>query len=572
MVRRMLFGVMALIVTSAVATAAGMTPHQVSTLESVVEAVASPDGTRVAVVRAVPRPLFGDDDGPAWRELVVIDVADGVERAFVTGNVSVSKVAWLPGGNALSFVAKRDGDEHTTLYRIPVDGGEAERVVSMHDSVLAYDWSPDGGRVALIALDPKDDDLESFRDLGFDATIYEEDWRHRRVWIVSPGGEAPEPRMLEVEGSAFDIQWSPVGDRVAVAVAPTPLVDDEYMRQRVEVIDVATGAVQASVDHAAKLGALRWSPSGSHLAMLAGVDLHDPSESSLFIVPRTGGAPTNLTAGFEGEATDVAWLSDDALILLASEGVRTEAYRVDRTTGDRRPLGWTGGVAVFTDVSIGGAGVVAVGHAPTHPAEVYVGDAEGGALERLTDSNPWLADVELGTQEVVRWTARDGLDLEGLLIRPLDRADGERVPLVVVVHGGPESHYRNGWVTRYASPGQVWAVRGYAVFYPNYRGSTGRGGVRRCRRRGRPPDRDRPGGRRPGRGHGRLLRRLCHRLVDDSLLRPVRGGRHVRRHLQQGLQDRHHRHPLRVLSRALRGGVAFRSVGLPGGTEPLDLR
>jgi dipeptidyl aminopeptidase/acylaminoacyl peptidase len=52
---------------------------------------------------------------------------------------------------------------------------------------------------------------------------------------------------------------------------------------------------------------------------------------------------------------------------------------------------------------------------------------------------------------------------------------GERYPLVLMVHGGPEAHFSNGWLTRYSLPGQVLAARGYAVFYPNYRASTGRG-------------------------------------------------------------------------------------------------
>ena len=44
-----------------------------------------------------------------------------------------------------------------------------------------------------------------------------------------------------------------------------------------------------------------------------------------------------------------------------------------------------------------------------------------------------------------------------------------------MVHGGPESHYSNGWVSNYGSPGQVLSGRGYFVFYPNYRSSTGYG-------------------------------------------------------------------------------------------------
>jgi dipeptidyl aminopeptidase/acylaminoacyl peptidase len=75
----------------------------------------------------------------------------------------------------------------------------------------------------------------------------------------------------------------------------------------------------------------------------------------------------------------------------------------------------------------------------------------------------------------VRYEARDGLMIEGLLILPVDHRQGERYPLIVQVHGGPEAHYSNGWLTHYNLPGQVAAGRGYAVFYPNYRASTGRG-------------------------------------------------------------------------------------------------
>ena len=78
-------------------------------------------------------------------------------------------------------------------------------------------------------------------------------------------------------------------------------------------------------------------------------------------------------------------------------------------------------------------------------------------------------------QVPVRWTARDGLELEGVLIYPLGYVQGRRYPTIMYVHGGPESHESNGWLTSYSRPGQVAAARGFAVFYPNYRGSTGRG-------------------------------------------------------------------------------------------------
>jgi len=112
---------------------------------------------------------------------------------------------------------------------------------------------------------------------------------------------------------------------------------------------------------------------------------------------------------------------------------------------------------------------------PLFPSEVFhMRHGESGP-RRLTDSNPELAHVRFARQEAVRHRARDGLELEGVLIHPLERADGERVPLILNVHGGPEAHVSNGWLTSYSNPGQVAAARGFAVFQPNYRGSTGRG-------------------------------------------------------------------------------------------------
>jgi dipeptidyl aminopeptidase/acylaminoacyl peptidase len=132
--------------------------------------------------------------------------------------------------------------------------------------------------------------------------------------------------------------------------------------------------------------------------------------------------------------------------------------------------------AVLTSISLDTAGTTAafLADSPAHPAELFTGEL-GGPISRRTTSNPWLEEVSLARQEVVRYPASDGLEIEGILIYPLDFTQEKRYPLVVIAHGGPESHYHNGWLTRYNRPGQVLAARGFLVLYPNYRGSTGRG-------------------------------------------------------------------------------------------------
>lgn len=115
-----------------------------------------------------------------------------------------------------------------------------------------------------------------------------------------------------------------------------------------------------------------------------------------------------------------------------------------------------------------------VGQSPEIPGEVYFWKT-GKKLQRLTQVNPWLAEREFGKQAPIQYKASDGGQIEGLLIHPVGYEAGKKYPLVVIVHGGPESNYSNGWLTRYSTPGQILAGKGYAAFYPNYRASTGYG-------------------------------------------------------------------------------------------------
>lgn len=454
----------------------GMNPKQVAEIQQITSASIAPDGSRIAAVRSVPRTLFEEEDGGNWTELLLVDPATGSVAPFVTGAVNVSKVQWRPDSKAVSFVAKRDGDDHAGLYVISVDGGEAKRTVGLETDITSYSWSPDGSRIAVIAAEPKCAKRTELAEKGFDQKIFEEDWQPLKVWLATPE-EKTDPEPLSLEGSAFQVQWSPAGDRLAIALSPRPLVDDRYMFQKISVVSAADGTVLAKIDNAGKLGHFTWSPGGTHLAMISGADINDPSAGSLLIATADGGRPRNVTSDFEGSVNAIAWTEDHTILCLVSVGVDTALYRADLPQHAFERIGWSEPGAVFWSMSVSrdGSRIALVGSSPLHPSEVFAAAAIEASPKRLTNSNPWIADVDLGRQVVVHHTARDGLDLEGLLVYPLGYIEGTRYPLAVCVHGGPEAHRSNGWLTRYSSPAQVFASRGFAVFFPNYRGSTGRG-------------------------------------------------------------------------------------------------
>jgi dipeptidyl aminopeptidase/acylaminoacyl peptidase len=128
---------------------------------------------------------------------------------------------------------------------------------------------------------------------------------------------------------------------------------------------------------------------------------------------------------------------------------------------------------ILTSIEQGGNRIAVEANSPEHPNELFLFDGSG--FTRWTDHNPWLAEVDFGVQRTITYTARDGQEIEGILIEPVDGIPFERAPTIFYVHGGPESHESNGWATYYSMPGQLAAGRGYAVFMPNYRGSTAYG-------------------------------------------------------------------------------------------------
>lgn len=446
------------------------TPYHIAKMRLVGATAVSPDGSKIAYTLSVPRDPY-EENGPAWTELHIVETATGDDQPYITGKNSVSQISWTPDGQSISFLSRRSGDNTTSLYVIPVNGGEARKAASFRTSILAYDWHPDGERLVFIAEEPKD----KRSDLPYKPEIYEEETPQRRVWVTTAFSDV-EPRMLNVEGSAYNARWNPVSDQIAIAVAPSPYIDDYYMYQRVKVVDAGTGAVVSEIENPGKLGKFAWSPDGSKLALISGADINDPAAGRLMVVPASGGKPTELLPGYEGDVEDFEWLDASTLRYTTVRGVETYFEQIGADGSGRTQLLDPGDASLLAfSMSRDGRVVSFTADSPSHPNEAFSWNPGQNGLKRLTDSNPWLSGLRLARQEVVKFKAKDGLELEGILIHPLERRGSERVPLILVVHGGPESHYKNGWLTGYSSFGQLAAARGFAVFYPNYRGSTGRG-------------------------------------------------------------------------------------------------
>lgn len=455
------------------------TPRRVESIKNVAGASVSPDGAKVAYLLAVPRNAGVDDDGAPWTELHVLDVASGASRPYIAGKVNIGKPSFTPDGKGIAFLAKREGDKQTALHILPLDGGEAKKVVELATSIGEYSFSPAGDRVALLAAEEPSATRRKGEEKGFKQQVYEEDLPHARVHVARLEGDA-KPKVLDYPEHVHQLEWSPRDERILVSSAPTPLVDDEYTRHRVRVLDAADGRVLAKFDNPGKLGDAGWSADASHVWLVAGEDVHDPSAGRLWIAPSEGGAFVDvLGAGALADSTIASW-NKSGLVHMVTDGCRTLVRRTqcsDGKVGAAVEL-VPAGVAAWTAISTSddGGTTALVGSSARHAQELYVLRSDGKGAIRSTDSNPWMAGAPMAPQEVVAWKARDGKELQGILIRPLrEKKMANAHAMVLSVHGGPEAHETDGWLTNYSRPGQMLAEMGIAVFYPNYRGSTGRG-------------------------------------------------------------------------------------------------
>lgn len=446
------------------------------------DAVLSPDQQWIAYTIQIGREA-ADKPGNSYTELHLYSVKERKSLPFITGKVNLTNVRWTLDGHDVSFLMKRGEDKFTQVWKIPVNGGEARRVTRLKTDIESFEWLNDGEKkekLLYIATDNPSPSETTLSEKGYGFIYFEENLKHKNLFLLEPGRQinAENPKQLTRDITVWNFVVSPDGRRVAAAISPLPLTDHSYMFQKLHLLDLTTGKLEKLVDNPGKLGNFCFSPDGTKLAYNGALDLKDHAPSQLFSVDIASREQKNLTPkDFRGHVQKVFWTDPRHIAYISGEGVWPR-LSVTPCDGGERKIIYDSSVTgiVFFDIHFISdlSHFVFSGQSTSVPGDLYM-FSTNRRLERLTNLNPWLGMKKLGAQMPERYTARDGQEIEGLLILPTDYQAGQRYPLIVIVHGGPEGHYSNGWLSRYSEPAQVLAGKGYVVFLPNYRASTGYG-------------------------------------------------------------------------------------------------
>lgn len=432
----------------------------------------SADGQRVAFqVRET-----NWDDNAYETEIWFADARTaGSARQLTHAKKSSSQPAFSPDGRWIAFISDRSDTRQ--LYRLSLDGGEAEMLTSGSEGVNAFAWSPDGTRIAYTMTDAVTPAMKARTEQYGEITHEDHDARmaHLHVVTVATRATAPLTKGAFVVGA---FAWSPDGTRVAFDHRVSSDAGQSGTAD-ISVVDVASGAITPLVTQAGPDTNPKWSPDGRQIAFESAMakPFYFFENGVIAVVPALGGAPQSFTAAFDENPSLVAWTSS-GLFFSAAQRTWAYLYRLDPASRQATTLrvreDWIGqSFAVTPD----GRSTAFVASGPREFPDVYAAPVAATLTAvKLSDIGAQVASWPAHTREVVRWKSQDGAEIEGVLHKPANFVAGRRYPLLVVIHGGPTGVSRPvpyGSASFYPIDG--WLAKGALVLEPNYRGSAGYG-------------------------------------------------------------------------------------------------
>lgn len=443
----------------------------------------APDGRMVALVET--RADLESDEFHS--EIVVVALPGGELRPLTRARQHAGSPRWSPSGDRIAFIAP-DADKNGQLFVLPMSGGDALQLTKGKDGVSQFAWSPDGASIAYAIEDPKpelkgEDKFRTAFKVGNDDFTVSEAVRPTHLWLVpAKGGEARRltggtwslPSSLPPGPPASPIGWSQDGKSILIVRQETPSTGDQ-LRARVQVLDVANGATRSLTGDTTLEGYPKLSPDGMRVAYWRNRDAHAWEFQDVWLAPFAGGAGRDLSARLEVNVYGSWWAPDGkSLIVGGNTGTTVGLWRLGvEGSATRIPLaGVMPSNGYWLDLDVGAHGeIVFVGQTKTDPSELYLVGPSGGVPTAVTRENAPLADLALARSETVTWKGPAGRTLDGVLTYPADYRQGRRYPLVLLVHGGPNSSSRE----RFSLLPQLVAARGWFAFEPNYRGSDNSG-------------------------------------------------------------------------------------------------
>ena len=423
----------------------------------------------------------------------------GGQPIQVTQGGRDSSPAWSPDGKTLAFLSARDGTSQ--VYLLSMEGGEAKKLTKLSTGADLFHWSPDGKTIAFtsaVHVDCKDDACDAKRDEEkekskvkariYDHLLYRH-WDHwsegkrSHLFVMLADGSAT-PRDLtsgadydvppDERSTSADFNFSPDSKEICFT-AVTDKVEATSTNGDLFVVSVAGGESKRITTQQGFDGNPVYSPDGHAIAYHAQLTAgYESDKWRVMLYDRQTGKSENLSESFDRSATDLAWSPDSKTIYFLAENETLQPVYAMEVRAGATPKKLLDGFNTEFAFSGDGKSLVTTRTSLTLPSEVFVSSADGSALKQLTHTNDAiLARVEMNEPETFWFDGAEGTKVEAMLIRPPQFSASQKYPLLVLLHGGPQTMWSNAWGYRWNA--EVFSGAAYVTLMINRRGSTGYG-------------------------------------------------------------------------------------------------
>lgn len=436
-----------------------LTPETFLELRSVQDPQFSPDGTRVAFV--VGDPQTGEK---RTRHIWLYDKPGNKTRQLTYSDKSESSPRWSPDGKQLAFLSNRG--EQQQIYALRMEGGEAAAITKGKAGVEAFAWSPDGLSIAYLSPDPKTEAEEKKEKDKDDARVVDRDDKHARLRIIDLA-KHEERALTEPTWRVEELQWLPNGESIVIKATDRPASD--RLTDRIYLVSAKDGNKHELLAPRGPFRDLRVTLAGTVISFIGSRD-DGPEPHDLQLISVDGGVARNLTgASLDRPIMDYHFVKGGWLVAVYVDGFQKKFVGYTEL-GERKDM--TTELPVNpSQFSVASSGEIAfVGETATSMPELWLRDTEGLAQQVSHLNDPWK-QYGLVAPEYLKYKSFDDTEIEAGLLKPAGYDGKTKLPLVVLVHGGPTG----GWGNTGEAWGQLLVAAGFAVLYPNVRGSIGYG-------------------------------------------------------------------------------------------------
>jgi len=463
-------------------------------MHRVAEPQISPDGKWVAYTVATPDMDANRNVTNIW----MVSTTGGAPQQLTQSGHDSSPV-WSPDGKTIAFLSSRSGDSQ--VYLLSLEGGEAQRLTKLSTGADIAKWSPDGKTIAFTSSvypDCKDDDCNSKRDAEKEKNkvkahvaehLLYRHWTHwnegkRAHLFVVPADGSAAPRDLtaganydvppDERGGPNDINFSPDSKEICFT-AVTDKMEAISTNGDLFTVPVAGGEIKRITTQPGFDGEPVYSPDGKYVAYHAQLTPeYEADRWRVMLYDRQTGKTENLTESFDRSADELAWSADSKRIYFTAENETQKPIYDMAALAGVQPRIVTDGYNSAISFSRDGKLVAFERSSLTMPAEIFVTSTEGFSAREVTHYNDAiLASLEMNPPETFWFDGAEGTKAQAMLIRPPKIDAGKKYPLLVLLHGGPQTMWSNAWSYRWNA--EVFSSAGYVTLMINRRGSTGYG-------------------------------------------------------------------------------------------------